>query len=171
MKVNKILPILLVLMIPSLFSFAQDITTDTTLANSYFEKAEVFKDSTQYDSAIVYFEKASLLYEKTELWRKYLQSETKHGECYQKQWQLNQAIATIKPAIEKTLQHINENDTIVANAYDIIGLQYYYQSNYDSTLFCWEKTLFIRNKILGEQHKDIAESYNRIGYIYIDGQI
>ncbi|MCK4879313.1 MAG: hypothetical protein KAS82_01595, partial [Bacteroidales bacterium] len=97
MKTTKILSVLLILMTCSQLSFAQDITTDTTLANSYFEKAGIFQDSTQYDSAIVYLEKASALYQEHKQWRKYLQSETKHGVCYQKQWQLDLAIATIKP--------------------------------------------------------------------------
>ena len=97
MVTNKILSVLIILMTCSQLSFAQDITADITLANSYFEKAGIFQDSVQYDSAIVYFEKASALYQEHKQWRKYLQSETKHGECYQKQWQLDLAIATIKP--------------------------------------------------------------------------
>ena len=146
MKTTKILPILLVLMTSSLFSFAQDITADTTLANSYFEKAREYYKNKSYDTASVYFEKASLLYENNELWRKYLQSETKHGECYQKLWQLDQAIATIKPAIEKTLLHINENDTIVANAYHILGFPFYYKSKFDSTIYYWIKAYRLKNR-------------------------
>jgi CHAT domain-containing protein len=150
----------------SQLSFAQNITTDTTLANSYFEKAGIFQDSVQYDSAIVYFEKASALYQEHEQWRNYLQSETKHGVCYQKQWQLDLAIATITPAIKKSLQHINENDTIVADAYHDLAFQYAYQSKYDSALFYWEKTLIIRKELLGEKHTDVAGSYNNIGIVY-----
>jgi len=166
MKINKILSVLLVLATCYQFSFAQDITSDTTLANNYFEKAVIFKDSTQYDSAIVYFEKASILYQKYKLWRKYLQSETKHGECYQKQRQFNQTIAIIKPAIEKSLLHINVNDTIVADVYHILGLHYYYLSEFDKTIFYWDKTLQIRIELLGEKHTSVANSYNNIGIIY-----
>jgi CHAT domain-containing protein/tetratricopeptide (TPR) repeat protein len=147
-------------------SFAQDITTYITIANDYFEKAGVFEDSLQYDSAIVYFEKASTLYQEHEQWRMYLQSETKLGVCYRNQWQLDRAIATIKPGINKSLQHINEIDTIVADAYADLGLLYYYQSQNDSALFYWNKTLQIRKKLLGEKHTDMARSYINIGVIY-----
>ncbi len=116
MGTTKILPILLLLLTCPQYSFAQDITTDTTLANSYFEKAGIFQDSVQYDSAIAYFEKASALYQENEQWRKYLRSETKHGACYQKKWQLDLAIATLKPAINKSSQHINASK--VAPSYD-----------------------------------------------------
>ena len=166
MKTTKILSVLLILIIYPQLSFAQDITADTTLANSYFEKAIIFQDSAQYDSAIVYFIKASALYQEHKQWRKYLQSETRHGVCYQKQWQLDQAIATIKPAIERTLLHFNENDTIIAHSYHILGLQYYYQSKYDSTLFYWKKTLQIRKELHGEKHTYVASNYNNIGLVY-----
>ena len=166
MNPTKILSILLVLMISSLFSFAQDITTDTTLANSYFEKAEVFKDSTQYDSAIVYFEKASALYQKHQQWRKYLLSETKHGDCYQKLWQFDQAITTIKPAIEKTLLHISENDTIIADSYHNLGFPFYYKSIFDSTIYYWIKELEIRKKLMNKNDEYMAASYNNIAVVY-----
>ncbi|MEA3450461.1 MAG: CHAT domain-containing tetratricopeptide repeat protein, partial [Bacteroidota bacterium] len=168
MKTKKIFFLIILIMQIMVQTFAQNITADTTLANNYFAKAKVFKDSTQYDSAIVYFEKASQLYQNNNLWLKYLQSETQHGYCYQKQWQLNQAIAIIKPAIENTLLHTNENDTIVADAYNIVGLQYYYQSKNDSTLFYWKKTLEIRKNIFGEKRTDVARSYNNIGIVYIN---
>ncbi|MFC2151829.1 tetratricopeptide repeat protein [Bacteroidota bacterium] len=168
MKTYKILSGLLFIIIYSQLAFAQDITTDTTMANSYFEKAGIFKDSTQYDSAIIHFEKASLLYEKNELWRKYLDSEIKHSECFQRQWQLDQSIATIKPAIEKTLLHMNENNIVFSYAYHFLGLQYYFLRQADSTLFYWKKVLHIKKEILGEKHIDIAKAYNNIGIVYSD---
>jgi CHAT domain-containing protein/Tfp pilus assembly protein PilF len=166
MRTNKILSVLLIIMICPQLSFAQDITADTTLANSYFEIAGIFKDSTQYDSAIVYFEKASLLYEKHELWRKYLQSETHHGFCYQELWQQDNSIATIKSAIKIALIHISENDTIVADAYYNLGFPYFYKSMLDTTIFYWEKSLQIKKDIYGEESTYVAADYNNIGIVY-----
>jgi len=145
---------------------SQNITTDTILANKHFETAKEYYKNKSYDTAIVYFEKASILYEKNEQWRNYLLSETKHGECYQRQWQLDNAIVTIKPAIEKALLHINENDTIVADAYNTLGFQYVYQAKFDSTLLYWKKALQIRKKIFGEKHIETAKIYNSIGIVY-----
>lgn len=147
---------------------AQDITNDTTLAKIYFEKASIYHDSTQYDSAIVYFKKASFLYEKQEKWRNYLQSETKRGDCFCELWKLDQAITTIKLAIEKSLQHINENDIIVAKAYDILGFPCYYNSMFDSTIYYWGKALQIRIELLGEKNTSVANYYNNIGIVYDD---
>ncbi|MDA3954743.1 MAG: CHAT domain-containing protein [Bacteroidales bacterium] len=166
MKAIKVLSAQFVFLICSQISFAQDTKIDTTLANNYFIEASFLQDSAQFDSAIIYFEKASALFEIHSQWRKYLQSETKHGECFQKQWQLNKAIAIIKPAIEKTLLHIDEKDAIVANTYNILGVQYYYQSQSDSTLFYWKKAMRIREEVLGEKHTDVAKSYHNIGNVY-----
>ena len=166
MKTIKTNIIILILILANFTSFAQTMQKDTILANKYFEKASIFKDSEQYDSAIVYYEKASVLYEKNEMWRKYLISETKHGHCLTKLWQLDQTIATIKPAIDNFLLYNDENDTIVADVYNILGFQYYYKKNLDSALLYWKKTLKIRIEILGENHIKVADSYNNIGVIY-----
>lgn len=152
------------------FSFfnvdSQNITADTTLANKHIETAKEYFKNKSYDSAIVNFAKASVLYEKSEQWRKYMLSETKHGECLQKQWQFDQAAATLDNAVKKTLLHINENDSIVAEAYYFLGLQYYYQSKNNSTLLYWKKSLKIRKEIFGDKHVHVANSINNIGLVY-----
>ncbi len=102
-------------------AYSQNIRADTALADEFYEKACILTDSARYDSAIVYYAKAGALYREQEKWRKYLLNETKHGICYQKQWKLDQATATIKSAIQKTLPNIGENDTIVADAYHSAG--------------------------------------------------
>ncbi len=161
-----ILPIVLMLIFTVPTVHAQNIVADTTMANKHFETAKEYFENKSYDTAILYFEKASILYENHQQWRKYLHSETKHGECYQKQWHLDLAIATIKPAIDKTLLYIDENDTIVADAYHILGKQYYYQSKLDSTLFYWKKTFELRLGLFGEIHPDVAISFSNIGAVY-----
>jgi len=168
MKTNKILSILTLLFTLSQLSFAQDITADTIFANNYFEKAGIFQDSLQYDSAMVYFKKASALYHAHDQWRHYLHSETKHGVCYMEQWQLDLAIATIKSAIKHSLLHINENDTTVANAYFGLGNSYYYQSKNDSAISYLEKALKIYEERLGEKHTDVAQTYMNLGNVHIN---
>ena len=148
------------------FANAQDMDTDTTLAESYFKKASVFQDSAQYDSAISYYDKAGMRYENHGLWLKYLNTKTKEGECYQKQRKYARAIKTIKPAIKKTTQQTGKNDTIVGAAYHTLGLQYYYQSKHDNALLYWKKALKIKKALLGEKHTDVADSYNGIGIVY-----
>ena len=139
----KAIKILLILLILSNIIRAQNITADTTLAKQYFETAKEYYKNKSYDTAIVNFEKASVLYEKNKLWKKYLLSETKHGKCYQKKRELDKAITILKPAIEKSLQYINKNDTIVADSYYILGKNYYYKEDYEKTNLSWNKTLDI----------------------------
>ena len=62
MKANIIKIVLVLILFPKLL-FSQDMALDTALANNYFEIAVIFQDSTHYDSAILYFEKASILYQ------------------------------------------------------------------------------------------------------------
>lgn len=158
--------VIIILILLSHISIAQNMTSDTTLANNYFEKATEFYKTKNYDSAIVYFEKASTIYQERELWRKYLQSETKHSESYQRKWKLDKAIMLIKSAIETALLKVEEKDTIVADAYYIIGLSYVYQNNYDPAIFYWEKSLEVNKKLFGEEDASIASAFNNIGLIY-----
>ncbi len=148
------------------YTNAQNITADTTLANQHFESAKDYFNNGVYDTAAVNFAEASMLYEKHEQWRKYLLSETKHGECYQKQRHLDKAVNTIKPAIEKTVAQIGENDIIVADAFKSLGFKYYFQSKFDDVLIYWKKTLKIQVELLGEKHVDVAWCCNALGIIY-----
>ncbi len=147
---------------------AQDITTDTTLANEYFQKASEYYNNKIYDTAATFYAKASTLYEKHNLWRKYLQSQIKNADCYSKQWQFDSVIYILKPAIEKSLQHINENDTIVADAYYILGDAHKIKSEYDEALKYYFKSLEIRKELLGEKSVDVADLYLSIGNVYYE---
>jgi CHAT domain-containing protein/Tfp pilus assembly protein PilF len=162
----------LTLLIASLLIFnfgtvlSQTITKDTTLANSFFEKATGYYKDKNYDTAIEQFKEASLLYEKHQRWEKYLQSETQQGQCYLKKGFFEAGISAIKPATEKALKHIPETDILFVDSYNKLGFLYLNLAKYDSTLVYWKKALNIRKELLGENHLDVATSYNNIGNVY-----
>jgi len=169
---KKILTIIIFIVFASQI-FAQNITADTILAKQHFKTAEKYYKNKSYDTAAIYFEKASVKYlqvcQNSKLWQtygyKYLLSETKHGECYHKQRKYKQAIAIIKPAIEKSILYL-KNDTIIAKAYSNLGLQYYYLSKFSSTVTYWKKSANIYNELFGEKNKSLATLYNNIAVAY-----
>jgi len=153
---------------------SQNIISDTTLVNEYIKIADEYYKRGIYDSAAIYYDKTSEKYlnicDNLRLWKeygyKYLQNEKKHGICYIKQYKLDISIKIIKTAVEKTLQHLNDKNKIVADTYFMLGFPYYYQSELDSVLFYWKKTLNIRKEILGENNINVASCYNNIGAAY-----
>ncbi|MCF6367193.1 MAG: CHAT domain-containing protein [Bacteroidales bacterium] len=166
MKTNPLLFTILFIVTQTVGLLAQKNTIDTTQAKQYFEKADEYYKNKSYDTAIVYFEKASTLFEKQRQWKKYLQSETKRGDSYSWLWKLDKGAETINSAIKKTLLHTDEKDTVVANAYHILGISYYFLSKLDSALFYWKKAFVLRKDLLGEKHVDVASSCNNVGSIY-----
>ena len=157
---------IIILLISFQTVYAQNITSDTILAKKYFETAKEYYNNKSYDTAIINFEKASVLFKKHEQWRKYLQISTKQADSYSELWQPDKAIGIIREGIKKTLLHIDENDSIVADAFHVLGIQYYYKSDIDSALFFWKKTLNIRESVFGKIHPDIAKICLNIGIIY-----
>ncbi len=164
----------LLLIIQNLSVKSQNIISDTTLISNYIKTANNYYEKNIYDSAAIYYKKTSDKYLKicnsSSLWKKYgykyLQTEKKRGICYIKQYKLNSSIRIIKSALNKTLQHVDSDNKIVADTYFMLGFPYYYKSEMDSVLFFWQKTLDIKKNIIGENTIDVASCYNNIGAVY-----
>lgn len=60
----------------------------------------------------------------------------------------------------------NENDIVLAKAYYYIGWTYHEQGDNDNALENCIKALQIREKVLGTDHPDTADSYNDTGIVY-----
>lgn len=156
--------VILLCIYPNL-SAAQKITEDTTLASNYIAKAIVFQKESKFDSAIICFNNASVLYEELEFWVKYLESKTEIGKCYQQKWQIQEAIKVIKPAIELALNHIDTSHMQIADSYNVLGQQYLYLSKFDAALMNLKKALIIKENVLGNNHNDVANVYSSIGIV------
>ena len=59
-----------------------------------------------------------------------------------------------------------EGDVIKATAFDIHGLTLSMTCQYKSSMSYHEKALIIKKKIFGEEHADVATSYNNLGVVY-----
>ena len=53
-----------------------------------------------------------------------------------------------------------------ARLYYNLATVYYSQGNYDDALYFYNKTLFIRENVLGLDHPDTASTYNKIAIVY-----
>lgn len=146
-------------------SNAQEIKQDTTTAISNLEKGEELFKKQEFDSAFVYYRKASLIYESHKLWENFLNCEVRVSECYSSKNNYDKAIKNTKVAIVKSLDHINEENINISKAYSSLGIYYYYREILDSTLFCFQKSLRIKKKLLGDKHIEIADLYNNLGTI------
>lgn len=149
-------------------TYGQDIKTDTLLARQYFETANNHFGNHIYDTAIIHFEKASILYKSHKLWHNYLQSRIKLSDCYQKQWNLNMAIDILKPSVDSVLSSISKPDIFIADAYSLLGDIYRNKSDYKQALEYHFKGVKLYNELIDLNHIKLAMIYNSIGMDYQD---
>jgi CHAT domain-containing protein/Tfp pilus assembly protein PilF len=140
--------------------------SDTALAGRYFANAEQFTKEAKYDSAIAYFEKASVFYEKAGDWEKYVRCYNQMGENCRRKADPEQAIRHLDRAAEVGLKNLGEQHLEMANNYNARGNVFYFnKGNYDQALDFYDKALSIRRKTLGEQHPEAGKSYSNIGMV------
>jgi len=147
-------------------ALAQNTDRDTELLTRYYSKATMFQNNRYYDSAIIYYNKAAIIYDQYKHWQGMLQCATQIATCYQAQGRYSWAAAILGPILEYSLNYTEENDTIIAQAYFMLGVQYFHQSIFDSTLIYWTKGLNIRKQVTGEQNYNVAALYYNIGLAY-----
>ena len=149
-------------------SHAQGTTNqpDTLLASQYFQKATAFRDSTYYDSSIVYFKKAAELYKKAEIWGKYIHAYNLIGNNFGILSKYDSIKHYSKRALTVGLQYLGEDHPSIAYCYDNIGYTHRFKREYDKQLDYYQKALALRLKVLGNTHPDVAKSYNCFGHYY-----
>lgn len=99
---------------------------DTTLAKQYFDKAEGLAASAKYDSAIFFFEKASLNYEKAAarenektMWEKYVLCYNRIGKYLLFQQKYSDMIKYLNQALKIGESKLGENHPDIGYSYNI----------------------------------------------------
>ena len=139
---------------------------DTLQAHRYFTLAGAFKDSLDYDSAAVYYQKAGQLFEGQACWERFVQAYNEVGKCYRKSANYKEAFQYLEKALEGGKSHLGEYHPGVADSYHNVGSVYTGQGLYDQALEYCQKALNIRSHNLGNEHPKVAISFNKIGNIY-----
>lgn len=79
---------------------------------------------------------------------------------------LDRALRLFQRGYRQAVLHYGPQSYQVGNSLNNIGLLYYYQGNYTESAACYNNSLEIRIKTLGEDHHDVGTSYNNIGLLY-----
>ena len=144
----------------------QQASNDTTLAYQYLQKANTFKESAQYDSAITYYRKAETLYEQASGWWGYVKACNGIGVGFLKKNDLNQAEKQLRKALEAGLKHLGEEHFNIAIICNNMGTVFYRKSSYDQALNYYKKALNIYFKTQGSEHPHLIAIYSSVGNIY-----
>jgi CHAT domain-containing protein/Tfp pilus assembly protein PilF len=150
------------------YSFSQIITTDTTLANQYFDLAKKYENESKFDTAIFYSEKAQALNINYFGEKSIKNANDLHllGRLYDSKNKYDLALDYNFKSLQIRKEILGEKHMDVAKSYHNIGLIYDERGEYNKALEYYFEALQVRKEIFGEKHNDVAQTFNNIGIVY-----
>ncbi|MBW8051969.1 MAG: tetratricopeptide repeat protein [Cytophagales bacterium] len=138
-----------------------------TLANRYFSEADSFSKTFQYDSAIFFYQKASLIYEQLETWEDHVTCYNKIAENYYYKAQYSEAIQQLETGLKTGLERLGKEHNVIAVCYNAFGVIYQHIGQYDKALEYHQQSLQIKQLKPGNDHPEVAKSYLNMGTVYV----
>ncbi len=170
---TKTISTILLLIIITVHTFAQNITTDTTLAKQYYALGDKYYYESNIDSSTFYYQKAADVYKKvaqvnndTLMWAKHIRCIYDVSLNYTFLSNFDLSISILDTALIVCNKYLGYFHKQTANVCESFGTVYYNKSEYDKALEYYFKSLDIYKELFGEKHDDVATSYNNIGVVY-----
>lgn len=150
----------------AVLSFHKANGQDNNLAEDFLKTADEFKNKSIPDSAIVYYEKAALAFQKNGNTEKTINAYNQLGTILNRQDKYDKA----KTYLEKALtigRSVNDTTSLaIATTYITLGVSYGAENQFEQSLQYHNKALSIRLSKLGKYSADVATSYGNIGNVY-----
>lgn len=149
-------------------SFSQTRTSDTILANQYFDLAREYENEFEIDSAILMAEKAQALNIKYFGEKSRKNANVLHllGRLCYRNNNYDLALEYDFKALQLRKEILGENHTDVSASYNNIGIVYDSNGEYDKALEYYFKALQTDKEIFGDKHPYVAASFDNIGIVY-----
>ncbi|MBL4655759.1 MAG: tetratricopeptide repeat protein, partial [Bacteroidia bacterium] len=180
---SKLLVIFIVLVIfsnvPNCYSSyilqASNQQRDTALANYYYSKADSLNKVSLYIDANTYFNKSSILYQKSlttkniNIFRKYIACNIKINENLRDQRKFDEAIAVLNQLLDEDIGSYDNSWKTYGKVYYEIARNLSFKGEYLAALEAYDKALQKFNIVLhGEDNLVIARIYNGKGETHED---
>ncbi|MGB0929570.1 MAG: CHAT domain-containing protein [Chitinophagales bacterium] len=136
---------------------------DLKLAEEYFEEGSELEKTVKYEEAIQRYEQASVLYEKWEVWEKWVKVNNDIGWNFYCLLKYDIAIEWFQQVLEKGKKKLGYKHPNIAGSLNDLGASYIAKGNYDLAIACHQEALAIRKKCLGNEHLQVAASLNNLG--------
>ena len=157
---------LLLGMLTTLGSYAQSsLTADTLQAQQWVAQANSLAEIRHYDSAVVYYQKASQIYRQHGHWRQHVRCLNATSLSYGRALKNDQAEKYARKALSENDRRLERDSPEQADAYCCLGVVRKNQGDYTDALQFYRRALAIRKK----HHNEGQESfiYNAMGNLYI----
>ncbi|MEM6262593.1 MAG: tetratricopeptide repeat protein, partial [Bacteroidota bacterium] len=138
---------------------SQSQQPDTLLASIFVQMARQLGDSSRYDSAEVYWKKALNLYNRSGKVQRSASCLVEMGNMYVNQDRHLEALEVLSEAHQKAYQSFGEVHPLVAKAMTLEGLAKFKAGQAEEGARLMYDGLAIRQKLYGESHTELADSY------------
>jgi CHAT domain-containing protein/Tfp pilus assembly protein PilF len=173
MKNTKAIFILIILILCSVFSYGQNITSDTTLANTYKNKADQFNINRKRDSSVIYYQKASEIYwryyeieNKIILLQRYLHCQSNLSYDLAFLGKNKEAFTIANNSVKLCENNQANTKELFARSYLAMAFCYENKQDFETAIEYYEKSLDLYNEIKDTNNIYVARIYSSIGIIY-----
>jgi tetratricopeptide (TPR) repeat protein len=163
MIISKPVAVFILLLVSSISTLRSQ---NISLADDYFLKANDFKKNMKPDSALVYYEKAAIEFEKSKRVEQFIDAYNQLGIILTRQDKYEKAKTYLDKALSTGLTSLDANNLTVATTYISLGVICNAEEKYEQSLVYHYKALAIRLAKLNEFHADVATSYGNIGNVH-----
>jgi len=140
---------------------------DSSHADKIFARGEQLFKSGRYDSAMVYYEKASRLYEAAQNWEGYVRAGTYAAGTMRMLGPIDSSLAKLAQIEEIERVRLGEYHPAMTSLYDGFGIVYLNKGDYDQAISYFQKALAIWQAAAGgPKHDKIAAVLIKIGAMY-----
>ncbi len=155
----------LVILLLTLF-FQDPGSSGRTAGERLQEKAMDKIAKSDFDSAYYYFELAKDSYKSVNNWDGYFESEYRQGRIYLRRGEFEKVLEKAEE-IRLICDTLFEGPNLqIAHSYELIGLNAYYESDYDKTFENLRRSTGIKQEFLPEDDLALASSYNYLGIAF-----
>lgn len=136
-----------------------------TIANYYFSQAKNFEAYEKYDSAMLFYSKASESFLEKDNIRMHAVAEIRYALSVTNLGMFDKATPLFDSLLNYTENNFGKQDSITSLVIHSKGILYFYQGQLDEALKLTEQALEIRKKTLPKGHPDILRSHNNISLL------
>jgi CHAT domain-containing protein/tetratricopeptide (TPR) repeat protein len=137
--------------------------SDSTLADSYKSKADSLFKSSQYDSSLIYYDKAAVIYKEQENWENYIYCYYEHGNCLFRKGEYESAVKIFKDCKALILEKLNEKHIIMIQVLNGLGNSYYRLGDYKKAREYLNKAVMLSEDL---EISDYNGASDVISYLY-----
>lgn len=142
------------------------ISSQDTTGEAYLRKANEFKKNRNTDSALIYYQHASIAFERSNKTEAFVDANNQAAILLTRLDQYEKARSYLEKALAAGSNSLDSNNLAIANTYISLGVISNAEGKYEQALSQHYKALAIRLAKLGNDHADVATSYGNLGNVH-----